>query len=272
MVSLRCCGIQFRKWHHSVRVVLVFVFLLIFAYDAYWNVLSFSRQVNTAVTPWIYPHIFSDRYLMLCISLSVMALFCDAPFIDMHQPYTILRAGRTNWALGIIFYIIISSFIVSITIWFVGTILGVGTMSFSDDWGTVIRSLAGQYIIRERIVRQYSPIAASALALLLSTLVFSFIGLLFFILNLSTTPVLGTISVGFFCLLDFFNLFFLQDAAWLFFCSPISWANLDQLGVNNRPSVSFAIVMLLGIILILCILILRKSSQMDIKAAKDGWA
>ena len=94
MVSLRCCAMQFRKWRASLRVITVFIFLAIFAYDANWNVLTFSRTSGVPVTPWVYPAVFSDRYLMMCICLAVMVLFCDAPFLDRHQPYLILRSGR----------------------------------------------------------------------------------------------------------------------------------------------------------------------------------
>lgn len=55
MVSLRCCAMQFRKWRASLRVITVFIFLAIFAYDANWNVLTFSRTSGVPVTPWVYP-------------------------------------------------------------------------------------------------------------------------------------------------------------------------------------------------------------------------
>ena len=66
---------QFRKWRASLRVITVFIFLAIFAYDANWNVLTFSRTSGVPVTPWVYPAVFSDRYLMMCICLAVMVLF-----------------------------------------------------------------------------------------------------------------------------------------------------------------------------------------------------
>ena len=100
MVSLRCCAMQFRKWRASLRVITVFIFLAIFAYDANWNVLTFSRTSGVPVTPWVYPAVFSDRYLMMCICLAVMVLFCDAPSWTGTSPTSFSgRAGDTGpWA------------------------------------------------------------------------------------------------------------------------------------------------------------------------------
>lgn len=124
MVSLRCCAMQLRKWRASLRVITVFIFLAIFAYDANWNVLTFSRTSGVPVTPWVYPAVFSDRYLMMCICLAVMVLFCDAPFLDRHQPYLILRSGRGHWALGTAGYLLASSAVVSASIFLMGMLLG----------------------------------------------------------------------------------------------------------------------------------------------------
>ena len=135
MVSLRCCAMQFRKWRASLRVITVFIFLAIFAYDANWNVLTFSRTSGVPVTPWVYPAVFSDRYLMMCICLAVMVLFCDAPFLDRHQPYLILRSGRGHWALGTAGYLLASSVVVSASIFLMGMLLGMDTLTFSTGWG-----------------------------------------------------------------------------------------------------------------------------------------
>ena len=175
MVSLRCCAMQFRKWRASLRVITVFIFLAIFAYDANWNVLTFSRTSGVPVTPWVYPAVFSDRYLMMCICLAVMVLFCDAPFLDRHQPYLILRSGRGHWALGTAGYLLASSAVVSASIFLMGMLLGMDTLTFSTGWGSVLQSVAGKSIIPTRILALYSPLAACGLAMLLSSLIFCFL-------------------------------------------------------------------------------------------------
>ncbi len=265
MASLRCCAMQFRKWRGSVRVITVFVFLAIFAYDANWNVLTFSRQSGVPMPPWVYPAVFSDRYLMMCISMAVMVLFCDAPFLGRHQPYLILRSGRTSWALGTAGYLLCSSVVVSVSIFLMGLMLGIDTLAFSTGWGGVLKGIAGRSIIPTRILSLYSPLAACGLALLLSSLIFFFLGLLFFLCNLLAPPVVGTLAVGSFCVLDFFCLFFLRDASWLLHLSPVSWANLNQLGTTGWPTLPYALGALLGLDgLLLCLVILR-CRRMDIQ-------
>lgn len=264
MVSLRCCAMQFRKWRGSVRVIMVFVFLTIFSYDAYSTILSFSRATATFVTPWVYPHIFSDRYLMMCICFSVMVLFCDAPFIDRHQPYIIIRSGRIHWALGTVAYLLFSSVMVSLSLWIIGLFIGIGTTTWSLDWGNVLSSAANFSIISPQIMEQYTPIGASILALALSSLIFFFLGLLFFLCNLLFPAGVGTIIVGAFCVLDFFSLFFLQDTLWILRLSPVSWANLELLGTSGWPSIFYAFAALAVINLTLIGGILAKCKTMDI--------
>ena len=265
MVSLRCCAMQFRKWRASLRVITVFIFLAIFAYDANWNVLTFSRTSGVPVTPWVYPAVFSARYLMMCICLAVMVLFCDAPFLDRHQPYLILRSGRGHWALGTAGYLLASSVVVSASIFLMGMLLGMDTLTFSTGWGSVLQSVAGKSIIPTRILALYSPLAACGLALLLSSLIFCFLGLLFFLCNLLAPPVVGTLAVGAFCVLDFFSLFFLHDAPWLLHLSPVSWANLNQLGTTGWPTVTYALSMLVGLNGVLLCLIVLRCRRMDIQ-------
>ena len=163
-----------------LRVITVFIFLAIFAYDANWNVLTFSRTSGVPVTPWVYPAVFSDRYLMMCICLAVMVLFCDAPFLDRHQPYLILRSGRGHWALGTAGYLLASSAVVSASIFLMGDAPGHGHPHLLH-WlgGSVLQSVAGKSIIPTRILALYSPLAACGLAMLLSSLIFCFLGLLF---------------------------------------------------------------------------------------------
>ena len=265
MASLRCCAMQFRKWRGSVRIITVFVFLAIFAYDANWNVLTFSRNAGVPTPPWVYPAVFSDRYLMMCICMAVMVLFCDAPFLDRHQPYLILRSGRKSWALGTAEYLLVSSIVVSASIFLMGLLLGIDTLTFSTDWGGVLKGIAGRSIMPTRILNLYSPLAACGLAMLLSSLIFFFLGLLFFLCNLLAPPVVGTLTVGAFCVLDFFCLFFLHDASWLLHLSPVSWANLNQLGTTGWPTLSYTLGALLGLDSILLGLIVLRCHRMDIQ-------
>ena len=115
-----------------------------------------------------------------------------------------------------------SGVVVSVSIFLMGLMLGIDTLAFSTGWGGVLKGIAGRSIIPTRILSLYSPLAACGLALLLSSLIFFFLGLLFFLCNLPAPPVVGTLAVGSFCVLDFFCLFFLRDASWLLHLSPVS--------------------------------------------------
>ena len=101
--------------------------------------------------------------------------------------------------------------------------------------------------------------------MLLSSLIFCFLGLLFFLCNLLAPPVVGTLAVGAFCVLDFFSLFFLHDAPWLLHLSPVSWANLNQLGTTGWPTVTYALSMLVGLNGVLLCLIVLRCRRMDIQ-------
>ena len=66
-------------------------------------------------------------------------------------------------------------------------------------------------------------------------------------------------------MLDFFCLFFLHDASWLLHLSPVSWANLNQLGTTGWPTLSYALGALLGLDSILLGLIVLRCHRMDIQ-------
>ncbi len=47
-----------------------------------------------------------------------------------------------------------------------GLLLGIDTLTFSTDWGGVLKGIAGRSIMPTRILNLYSPLAACGLAML----------------------------------------------------------------------------------------------------------
>jgi len=52
------------------------------------------------VSPWIFPHLFTLPVMMPVYGCFAMLLFCDAPFIDRHTPFLMIRQANFlgGWA------------------------------------------------------------------------------------------------------------------------------------------------------------------------------
>lgn len=113
--SIQCICMQgIRKWLSDYRIYLLF--LLEFAV-----IFSKTREM---VTPFlkndlgingfgVFPVLYNNQVgiFRFIFMFGIILLYCDAPFFDKNQQFIFLRAGRTIWNLGQLFYIFVSAFL-----------------------------------------------------------------------------------------------------------------------------------------------------------------
>lgn len=272
MSSLRCCLSNFRKWTYNPRMWVVGILSVIFALDSSKEIAYFSAAVNVPVTPWVFPFIFTNNYLTLCIMLTFILCFCDAPFLDKQQPNAIIRIGRMRWAIGQMLYIVAGSFLFFSFIFLVSLVILSGNLTFSLEWGKVLGTLAQtdasvQYStmgISYRVMLLYEPLEAMFWCLLMTWLVGTFLGMLMFALNLWFPREVGAIVAGGFVVLGFF--IYIEDAFSLVYFSPVSWCSLLKFGISGSgfPSRAYVVSVLILLILALGAFVLISIRKKDI--------
>lgn len=248
MRELRCCMLQFRRWRSSGRMWTLLVILLVFTYSMTRQIIRCALDFDMAVTPWLYPHLFRDRYMILCYMLCVLLLFCDAPFVDAHCLLVIGRVGRRTWAKGMVVYICLASAVFFLSVGGLCALALLPVTQWSFSWGHLLEALseANPYTgqISSDILSHYSPAEATAITLLLTWQVGIFIGLLLFRCNLKWNRSVGILVAGAVCFLDFFLYVMPATPIWMFCFSPVSWVNLEIVGRPGFPSLAYAIIVL----------------------------
>ena len=85
MKSFRICIQNIRKWNSNPRIWMTFILALLFSY-LYTKGLSVACEyVEEDMSPWLYPFLFTYRYMKIIFMFPVVFIFCDAPFIDENQ-------------------------------------------------------------------------------------------------------------------------------------------------------------------------------------------
>ena len=126
---------NFSKWHRNLRIIVCFVFAFITCFLLSDKVVDFAKQFGTTmqlVEPFIW--VFGDSNSILLISVLLIFLFMDMPFITPATPLFLMRTNRTRWMVGQFLYIIAATFIFLAFV-LLSTILLCGRYCFiGDKW------------------------------------------------------------------------------------------------------------------------------------------
>ena len=158
-------------------------------------------------------------------------------------------------------YIICTSFMYTVFLALLSALCLLPKIGFSSQWGKLLGTLSqtstaqtmGIYVnipIAYNIVSQYTPLRAMALSGLLMWLVCVFLGMLIFAVSGAVNKTLGLALASGFALTDYVVHVFMLSV-WPFYISPVSWAGLQNLSGGAKPSVSYAILVLTGLIVLL---------------------
>ncbi|MDW7656183.1 MAG: hypothetical protein SCM11_03290 [Bacillota bacterium] len=266
--SLRCAGLTLAKWTATPRIISLLIFISAFlAYHSH-SLVQFAAAEGKALTPWVFPHLLTPAMLLVYGSFTLL-LFCDAPFMDNHTPFVIIRCGRMSWLDGQLLYIIMAGLIYSLFFMLASILVLAPNLTFTNDWGTILKILASNpsagrqhnlvltVFISEAIVQQFSPLQAMLISLGLFWLTSVFTGFLIFSINLATGKTSGLFVAGAFICMTYFSgiqgRFVFGD--WISYLSPLSWASMHNIrwggsanlvGGLTQPSAAWAVGSLVG--------------------------
>jgi hypothetical protein len=254
--SIFLCGwLNIRKWANNPRIYIIALLLMAFLFAQLSGIRDFCAGAQIGVTPWLFPFIMDDLFCLFVVMLGIVLLFCDAPFVDSHQPAVIMRMGKPAWALGQIWYIMIASALYFAAVIALSILVMIPYVGFSAAWGDVILTIAqmGAGVqglagvgFNYSVILDYSPLSAMVWCFVLSWLIGVFIGLINFIVNQMFGRGFGTAAV----LALMFMIFFMFGTEELFgldigsfrasvtthYFMPVSWASLSLLDLTySKP-------------------------------------
>ncbi len=273
MDILRSGFLNYRKWKNNPRYWIVALFLLVFTHSAGGAFREVSIQSGQMLSPWLLPFLFTDRFLLFCFSLCLIMTFCDAPFLDTLQPYSILKVGRTKWMFGQLLYIVTCCFLFFLVAWVFELLFCVGRISFTADWGDCLKMLARNNpfwgTFQPDMIIPKPAIATSVQTFLMCWMIGSVLAALLLLLNLYRRREIGALLVAGISVMDFVSFAYADETPSLFWISPISWMNPKQYvqGGQWMWPVRFAIAVLL--LLLLSSLIFIKFRKSNIQSAPE---
>ncbi len=285
--ALLCSTVNYKKWVVDIKIYTLFTLILVFNIWNFSGVYDYAKMVGYGVSPWIFPHILISPTVMPIYGCFAMLLFCDAPFIDKHMPFLMIRTGRISWVLGQLFYVFFTSLIYTIINYVITVISFLPYIDLTSDWGKVIRTLAMNptsayqkgiqltVLINNSIITSFSAIEATLISLGLFFLVTLFTGILIFSLNLIVGKMSGIITAGILVFISYFSIFVgrITTGLKVYYFSPLSWSSLQYIDWYNSgesPSFLYAVVFLLGTSLILSIISVISFSRRDINMAEGA--
>ncbi|MBE6938164.1 MAG: hypothetical protein E7460_06375 [Ruminococcaceae bacterium] len=209
-----------KKWRSEPTVWLVFVVLLLYVVYFFGPVYLFAGEHDETVSAWIVSGFFTHGMMAIIYVALIGLMFCNAPYYDSSSQFYVIRVGRVRWIMGQILYVCIASFIMVLFIWLTSWLMLLPRISFSNDWGRVIRSavmngtLSPEHSLRVFFVSNieaYEPIRTSILSFVMAWSVTFFGGMLFMMLNAVAGKVLSFTVFGvlwFLCMLPDFTMLF----------------------------------------------------------------
>lgn len=217
----------------NIRIPFVLMIVVLYVMESLSAVFAFSRSVQIDVAPFAFVFLINTDGVQFIIAACAVILFCNAPFEDESYQYMISRAGKLSWGLGQVFYI------VKISILYMGCLVAATIMPFLGHinwanewgkiWGTLGKTNAGaefgvKLSVSQNIIRQYEPVDALIISILLEFSCVLCIGLLIYFGNKMTGKSVGTFLGAWIAVLDICVSNDWMD--WAYGFSPVSLAQL----------------------------------------------
>lgn len=286
---LLCAGINFRKWRGNPRIYTVLAVSLVFLSFAFSGLPDFCAYYKTSATPWVFPFYMGNPSLFLIFGGLAMLLYCDAPFVDGQTPFLIIRAGRRNWILGQLLYILSSALVYTLCNVLFSILVILPNITFSPDWGRVLWTLAENSTIAlseqtgialgfqpsVQLMEMYSPMELMAAAILLYWLGTAFVGVLVFCFNIMTGKMFGLVMGGIFTSMGYFVCYlgWISLGPWIYYLSPVTWSSILQLdwyGMGGVPTPGFAVTAYLLILVLMSVVSVVAFCRRDVEYQKGA--
>lgn len=179
---------NFRMWRGNARVLLTFALAFILCFLLSNKAASFAYDMGTilqAFEPFVWT--FGDANSVLLVSLLLILLFSDMPFLGAGVPYYLIRMKRRTWLVGQAAYVALATALYILFIFAATSILCMANSFIGNMWSETAAILgysgAGKAVALPALVktlelsRPYQCASTILLLMLLYTLVLVFLTL-----------------------------------------------------------------------------------------------
>lgn len=264
-IVLCICENNFRKWSSNPRIFILPILIITFIFTPCRELANIAG--DSSVTPWIFPFLYEYQFYRLFLTFGAVLLFCDAPFIDITQPYLVVRGRKLAWFTGQLLYIMMAAALYLFTIIIISIFLLFPNISFEADWGKLLYTLSkfprtDHIDISSYIIARYTPFWAMTQTFILNWLHITFLGMLMFAVNMVLPRATGAIVCVAITLLSVAGKGVLR---WIL---PSNLARLALLETNfsfHAPSLIYSYFYLSALIAILYIFIYYLVKKMGIE-------
>jgi len=199
---------NFRQWRRNPRVFITFALAFILCFLLSDKAVKFSREYKTTmqiVEAFIWT--FEDANSILLVSLLLVFLFSDMPFITSGTPLYLMRISRKIWLAGQVLYIVVATCIYMVFVLIATTVVCMDNSFIGNMWSKTAAILgyspAGNAVALPSTVKTMemsTPYACMATILLLMLLYALLMALIMLTFNIRKGPLAGTVSVFVFSL------------------------------------------------------------------------
>ena len=275
---------NFRMWRDNVRIVLTFALAFILCFLLSDKAASFAYDMNTAMQafePFVWT--FGDANSVLLISLLLVLLFVDMPFLGAGAPYYLIRMRRRTWLMGQTIYAVLATIMYILFIFTATSLICMSNSFIGNMWSETAAILgysgAGKAVALPALVKMLEmsrPYQCAGTILLLMLLYTLFMVFLMFYLNIRlgrTAGIVGAFAINLFGFLLnpqlFKQLFSLPDelmykanvaGGWL---SPLNHAtyHMHNFGYDLLPRLWHTYAIFAFVIIALYLLTLRNMKK-----------
>lgn len=275
---------NFRMWRGNVRIVLTFALAFILCFLLSDKAASFAYDMNTAMQafePFVWT--FGDANSVLLISLLLVLLFVDMPFLGAGVPYYLIRMRRRTWLMGQTIYAVLATIMYILFIFTATSLICMSNSFIGNMWSETAAILgysgAGKAVALPALVKTLEmsrPYQCAGTILLLMLLYTLFMVFLMFYLNIRlgrTAGIVGAFAITLFGFLLnpqlFKQLFSLPDelmykanvaVGWL---SPLNHAtyHMHNFGYDLLPRLWHTYAIFAFVIIALYLLTLRNMKK-----------
>lgn len=200
---------NFRMWRGNMRVLLTFCLAFILCFLLSDKAASFAYDMGTAMQafePFVWT--FGDANSILLVSLLLILLFVDVPFLGAGVPYYLVRMRRRTWAWGQLVYIALATLLYMVFIFAATTLLCAKNSFPGNMWSETAAILgysgAGKAVALVKTLEMSRPYPCAAsifLLMLLYTLVLALFMLLCRLLKGRSAGIVGAFGFSLYGLL-----------------------------------------------------------------------
>ena len=133
---------NFRKWKTDYRIWMIAIVVLLLIHS-YMNEINRAAEVlQLPQTLWNYPFMYTGTYEKLQFTLPLLFIFCDAPFLHSNQLFVTIRSGKTQWCLGQVLYIVMTSAVYYLFLIAATILLSLPKAEWSLGWGDILYAVS----------------------------------------------------------------------------------------------------------------------------------